>query len=125
MRGANLSWIIFVGLAAAIVLSPRTVLAAEPELDRFGGWRGLKFEATGFFRIDQRDGKHWFVTPEGHAFLANQMDHVAPRYLTGSYNKEFWAQKFNLAADAPPKAFIPGFWEKVKQDKEVIGFNSI
>lgn len=100
------------------------LLAAEPKLDRFGGWTGLNFEATGFFRLEEQNGKTWFVSPEGNAFLANQLDHVAPYYLVNDYNKEHWAREFGIPVDSEMAEFIPGFWKKVKSDQEVIGFNS-
>ena len=100
-------------------------MSKETNLDRYGGWTGLRFDATGFFRLEEREGISWFVSPEGNAFLANQMDHVAPHYLIGDYNREYWAREFGISADAEPEAFVPGFWEKVKRDREVIGFNSI
>jgi hypothetical protein len=37
---------------------------------RYGGLKALRFDATGFFRV-QHDGKRWwFVDPEGYAFLS-------------------------------------------------------
>lgn len=40
-------------------------------LDAHGGRveSDLKLEATGFFRIQEIDGRFWFVTPEGHRFF--------------------------------------------------------
>ena len=44
------------------------------EWSRFGGWKGKRFEATGFFRT-QHDGKRWWlVDPEGYAFLSTGID---------------------------------------------------
>ncbi|MCY1276323.1 hypothetical protein D9M69_239230 [compost metagenome] len=37
--------------------------------DRFGGLLGsLRFEASGFFRSEKRNGRWWLVTPDGHPF---------------------------------------------------------
>ena len=37
---------------------------------RYGGWKGKRFEATGFFRT-QHDGRRWwFVDPDGYVFLS-------------------------------------------------------
>lgn len=42
-----------------------------PGLDRFGGWAdGPRLEATGWFRVEQVDGKWWLVTPEGTLFMS-------------------------------------------------------
>jgi len=37
---------------------------------KFGGFAGTKAKATGFFRVEQIDGKWWFVDPDGHLFLS-------------------------------------------------------
>ena len=37
--------------------------------DQYGGWKfGPKLDATGFFRVENVDGKYWFVTPSGRLF---------------------------------------------------------
>jgi hypothetical protein len=36
---------------------------------QYGGYRNTKARATGFFRVEQIDGKWWFVDPDGHLFL--------------------------------------------------------
>ena len=45
------------------------------ELDRFGGWKGKQFEATGFFRTEHDGQRWWLVTPEGNAFLSSGINH--------------------------------------------------
>jgi len=41
---------------------------------RYGGWTGIKFNSTGFFRV-QHDGKRWWlVDPDGYAFLSAGID---------------------------------------------------
>jgi hypothetical protein len=37
---------------------------------KYGGFAGTKAKATGFFRVEQIDGKLWFVDPDGHLFLS-------------------------------------------------------
>jgi len=45
---------------------------------RWGGWKELKFEATGFFRT-HHDGKRWWlVDPDGYAFWSSGLDCVRP-----------------------------------------------
>jgi len=51
--------------------------AGPTDRDRYGGWNRLRFEATGFFRVAERDGIWWLVTPEGHAFLSKGVNHVS------------------------------------------------
>jgi hypothetical protein len=37
---------------------------------KFGGYLNTKAKATGFFRVEQVDGKWWFVDPDGHLFFS-------------------------------------------------------
>lgn len=37
---------------------------------RYGGYQDTKARATGYFRVEQIDGRWWFVDPEGHLFLS-------------------------------------------------------
>jgi hypothetical protein len=57
-----------------------------PDRDRFGGFAKTQAKATGFFRVEQIDGKWWFVDPEGHLFFsngANGISTAAPTRVTG------------------------------------------
>ncbi|HZL79959.1 MAG TPA: hypothetical protein VFC17_14075 [Candidatus Limnocylindrales bacterium] len=38
--------------------------------DKYGGYKNTQAKATGFFRVEQIDGKWWFVDPDGHLFLS-------------------------------------------------------
>jgi len=37
---------------------------------RYGGYTNTKATGTGFFRVEQIDGKWWFVDPDGHLFFS-------------------------------------------------------
>ncbi len=37
---------------------------------KFGGYLNTKAKATGFFRVEQVDGRWWFVDPDGHLFFS-------------------------------------------------------
>lgn len=37
---------------------------------RYGGYEDTQTEATGYFRVEQIDGKWWFVDPDGHLFFS-------------------------------------------------------
>jgi hypothetical protein len=39
-------------------------------LCRYGGYAHTQAAATGFFRVEQIDGRWWFVDPDGHLFLS-------------------------------------------------------
>ena len=53
--------------------------AAPNGRDVYGGWNKLRFESTGFFRVDMRDGTWWIVTPQGNAFVSKGVNHVSFR----------------------------------------------
>lgn len=37
---------------------------------KYGGYKDTRATATGFFRVEQMDGKWWFVDPDGHLFFS-------------------------------------------------------
>ena len=37
---------------------------------KYSGYQSTKVKATGFFRVEQIDGKWWFVDPDGHLYLS-------------------------------------------------------
>lgn len=48
------------------------------DIGRYGGWKQLRFEPSGYFRTEY-DGKNWwFVDPEGCALFSTGMDCVNP-----------------------------------------------
>jgi agarase len=47
-------------------------------LDRFGGALAIATHASGRFRVEVIDGRHWLVTPEGHAFFSAGINHTTP-----------------------------------------------
>jgi hypothetical protein len=55
---------------------PAQTPTGAADRDRYGGWARLRFEATGFFRVVERAGVWWLVTPEGNAFLSKGVNHV-------------------------------------------------
>jgi hypothetical protein len=50
--------------------------AAFPDRDAFGGFASTKAKATGFFRVEQIDGRWWFVDPDGHLFYSTGVNGV-------------------------------------------------
>jgi len=44
--------------------------------DRYGGWTSLKGETTGFFHVEEVDGRHWMVTPDGNVFFSMGINHT-------------------------------------------------
>ena len=44
--------------------------------DKYGGFTRIRARATGFFRVEQLNGRWWLITPEGHGFLSVGVNHV-------------------------------------------------
>lgn len=61
------------------------------EYDDYRGWlAGPQLEATGRFRVEEVDGKWWFVTPTGRLFLSLGMDCVHPGNHTFVDGRRDW-----------------------------------
>ncbi len=93
------------------------------ELDRFGGWTGKKFEATGFFRVE-KDIRWWLVTPAGNAFLSFGINHLYPDLWNQDYNREAWKKRLGLAnLDGQPFRAALRAW--FLQTCREYGFNTV
>jgi len=95
----------------------------EPR-DQYGGWTGLKFEATGFFRIEHAD-RWWFVTPEGNAYLSLGLNHVEPDMMHYPYNARYWAKELGLGKETNLEAYLPGYQAKVLADMQHLGMSAL
>jgi len=92
-------------------------------LDRFGGLESVRFDSTGFFRVEKAD-RWWFVTPDGAAFLSFGVNHTDTEYLLQDYNIDFWRAEFGFQNPSEP-AFRKGFIKKVMKDLAAFGMNTI
>lgn len=45
---------------------------------KYSGYLGTKAKATGFFRVEQIEGKWWFVDPDGHLYLSMAVPSMGP-----------------------------------------------
>lgn len=71
--------------------------------DRFGGYTGMKFKATGFFRIEETEERYWLIDPDGHPFFIVGMAHLddatwkydelRSQYLIKYKNRETWIKE--------------------------------
>jgi hypothetical protein len=50
--------------------------ATFPDRDAYGGFASTQAKATGFFRVEQIDGRWWFVDPDGHLFYSTGVNGV-------------------------------------------------
>jgi hypothetical protein len=67
----------------------------------YGGFLDTHAKATGFFRVEQIDGRWWFVCPDGHLFFStgvNGVGSAAPTRVTG---------REDLFAALPPTNLLP------------------
>jgi hypothetical protein len=68
---------------------------------RYGGFAATKAEATGSFRVEKKDGRWWFVDPDGHLFLSLGADVVQPTMVTPSEGRDAFFR------ERPPAAVLP------------------
>jgi hypothetical protein len=73
----------------ALLFAITTVEAVDT--DRFGGFKGVTREASGYFRVEQINGRWFFITPEGHPYIALGGNHI------GSFLKKQAAESGLLA----------------------------
>lgn len=67
----------------------------------YGGFADTKAEATGFFRIEKRDARAWFVDPDGHLFLSLGADVIRPEMVTPAASREAFFRA------RPPASLLP------------------
>lgn len=91
--------------------------------DSYGGCPDIRFEASGFFRLEKAD-RWWLVTPEGSAFLSFGINHIGLRPLERKPYIDHWLEQFG-AASVEDDAFLEGFREKVREDMDAFGFNTL
>jgi hypothetical protein len=106
----------------ACVMTLSTARGAD--LDRFGGWKGKSFKATGFFRT-QHDGKRWWlVTPEGNAFISFGVNHYHAGWWAQDYNRDHWVRTFGAERPWDP-AWQRGFGAAALSDMKRLGLNTL
>lgn len=69
-------------------------------LDSYGGTTQLKGKKTGWFHLEELDGRTWFITPDGNAFFPVSLSHIytgdsqpTVRKLYGG-DKDAWVEKW-------------------------------
>ncbi len=67
----------------------------------YGGYRSRKVQATGFFRVQEIDGRWWFVDPDGHLFFSVGADVISPYSGTRTEGREA------IFAALPPADLLP------------------
>lgn len=83
-----------------------SVKEALPGRDAYGGFANTQARATGFFRVEQVDGRWWFVDPLGHWFFSNGANGVGVYSGTPVHGREDLFAALppeSLAGAAPPR----------------------
>ena len=88
------------------------------DLDRFGGYKEIKSEATGFFRVEKIGSRWWFITPEGHVFISTGVNHMTSTALKYPDNIHIWKERYGGSQER---------WicDGVVKDLRSWGFNTI
>ena len=108
------------GLLPAIADARQTEV---PERDRFGGWTGRTFAASGFFRVE-KDERWWIVTPEGNAFLSFGINHLHPDLWQQKHNRSIWKQKLGIDS-FDYREFTPALRTWFLKTCDEYGFNTV
>jgi hypothetical protein len=61
-------------LKAAWAAEEKSLKPGAFNFDQYGGFSNTTAKATGFFRVEQIDGRWWFVDPDGHLFFSTGSD---------------------------------------------------
>ncbi len=109
--------------AAASSFLVRHASGADARLDRFGGWTGRRFEASGFFRVE-KDERWWLVTPDGNAFLSFGFNHLTPDFWRQHYNRSAWERVLSLTTLVGP-SFTAALKTWVLKTCSEYGFNTV
>lgn len=63
-------------LLTGLVLPQFASISSAAGLDKYGGTTAIKGKTTGFFHVQEIDGRNWFITPDGNAFFAVGLSHM-------------------------------------------------
>jgi hypothetical protein len=77
--------------------------SAFPDRCIYGGFATTHATATGFFRVEQIDGRWWFVCPDGHLFYSTGVNGIGPGSGTRAAGREDY-----FATAFPALPTIPG-----------------
>jgi hypothetical protein len=88
-------------LRAAWNEEERELAPADPGLCRYGGFLHTTAQATGYFRVEKKDGRWWFADPDGHLFLSRGADVIRPEMVTPLAGRE------GFFRERPPEAVLP------------------
>ncbi|WKN44980.1 hypothetical protein [Tunicatimonas pelagia] len=113
--------------SAALLATGPLGLGIRPSLstkwDRYGGSPRVKGEKTGYFHLENINGRWWLISPEGNSFLSFGINHIYPELMKRDENRNFWEKRLGVADLEDKVEFYPALEKKVAADMEAFGFN--
>lgn len=103
----SLLWIFLLITAVAVGTTAAPAQSAPAATDRFGGDTRVRREATGWFRFEAINGRWFFITPEGHPFVAFGANHMGPYLRTQGRESGLWRRLGATDAAQAAAAFLP------------------
>ena len=108
-------------LKTAWAAEDAALTAGDFGYSRYGGYGNTQAKATGFFRVEQIDGKWWFVDPDGHLFLSVGSDVIRPEAATRTAGRESLFEKLppnsgpleETSGDDPGASFLT--WNLIRR----------
>ncbi|MFC2089358.1 hypothetical protein ACFLT1_01175 [Bacteroidota bacterium] len=108
---------------------------SDSGLDSYGGLKSIKGAETGFFHLEEIDGRNWFITPEGNAFFALAISHlysgdsdVACKNAFGDDHDKYYEESFErtramgfncaLGGATSPERNLNGFVDVEKAEQK-------
>ena len=85
----------------------------------YGGYIDTKAEATGFFRVEEIDGKWWFVDPDGHLYLSVYI----PGIGSGGFPTRAEGREDYYTALPPEDLTFPRFRNRFKKPASFYAWN--
>ena len=110
-------------IPAVVGISRNRSMVNDSVLDKYGGWTGKKFEATGFFRVE-KDRRWWLVTPEGNAFLSFGINHLHTDWFRQDFSRKVWQDRLGVK-DLNSHEFEPALRSWFLDTCRKYGFNTV
>jgi hypothetical protein len=121
----NFFKLLLAGLTSSFLYAKKPLNALDHyERDRFGGWTGKQFEASGFFRTEFDGKRWWLVTPEGNAFITFGVNHYHASWWTQDHNRAYWNETFG-AKNSYDANWNKGFRNAALKDLKRLGINTL
>ena len=104
-------------------------MSHREKYDSLGGWKRIKTDKTGFFRVEQIDGIWWIIDPCGYAFLSKGVDTIdlydVQTYSFGQPPAPKFPVVSNYVNNVLPIYKTEKNWTRAKIDQlEGFGFNT-